>query len=488
MECGVRVRVGRRVRRALVTPSIILSATPSTVVTALHPSATSRWYTAGVLTKRRTRNRGLAKGLRLALIIVLLLALAGLIAALGSRYLEVAEVRVPEVVGADFAAAQRTLREVGLSAAPYNENVPGAAVDSVTSQNPAAGVVVRRGRSVNVGVHTPPSDTRVPSLVGLMQGEITSQLSDRGLQLGEVSYQYSTQPEGQIISQSPQAGELLGAGSGVDIAVSRGQEEREVALPDLVGLPLEEARRRLEGLGFRRVEEVPTRLGRAGVNAQNPRSGQRAQVSAPVTLYYSLPSGDVVRVPNVRGLPVERAEQALRSAGLRVVWVNEDPYDPAKPPGVVEINPSGHTLRGTPVALRVNGSAGAFRPDQSQPNNRPNPNNRSNQGAAQGGANNQNNQGANAQQGAQNGTQAQNSPQRGDGRTIPVNFDPAIYGSFLRGKPYEFRLDVTDAAGERTVISRSMPADEAINDSVEVYGEAELRMFIDGQIVLAFNP
>ena len=427
-----------------------------------------------MLTKRHTgKGRRLAKGLRLLLIVVLLLALAGLIAALGSRYLEVAEVRVPEVVGADFGAAQRALRQVGLSAAPYNENVPGAAVDSVTAQSPEAGVTVRRGRSVSVGVHTPPGDTRVPSLVGLLQSDLTTQLSDRGLQLGEVSYQYSDRPEGQIIAQSPDAGGLLGAGSGVDVVVSRGQEEREAELPNLVGLPLEEAKRRLEGLGFRRVEEVATRLGRAGVNAQSPRPGERAQVSAPVTLYYTFSGGQVVRVPNVKGLPVEQAERALRAAGLNVVWVNEDPYDPAQPPGVSEVNPSRYTLRGTPVALRVNGSAGSFQPRPPQTN------------AGQAGAPQRPRQGTQAE-GDSRGEQP--NAQRGDGRSIPVNFDPSIYGSFLRGKPYEFRLDVTDAAGERTVISRSMPADEPINDSVEVYGEAELRMFIDGQIVLAFNP
>ena len=392
---------------------------------------------------------------------------------LGNRYLEVAEVRVPEVVGADFQAAQAALREAGLQVAPYTENVPEAPIDSVTAQNPVAGTTVREGRSVSVGVNAPPSDTRVPSLIGSAQNDIAAQLSDRGLQLGEVNYQYSNEPVGQIIGQSPQAGELLGAGNGVDITVSRGQEEREAALPNLVGLPLEEARRRLEELGFRRIEEVPTRLGRAGVNAQNPQPGERAQVSAPVTLYYTFSGGQVVRVPSVKGLPLERAEQALRSAGLRVVWVSEDPYDPAKPPGVSEINPSSYTLRGTPVSLRVNGSAGDFQPNA----NRPNQPDRGTQG-----------DGVRGNAGDTNAQQPNQNPQRGDGRTIPVNFDPAIYGTFLRGKPYEFRLDITDDEGERTAISRSMPADEALNDSVEVYGEAELRMFIDGQIVLAFNP
>ena len=425
-----------------------------------------------MLTKPRraentAKNTERGKGLRLVLLIVLLLALAGLIVVLGDRYLEVAEVRVPEVVGTDFRAAQTTLRNAGLTVAPYAEDVPGAQIDSVTSQTPAAGATVRRGRSVSVGVHTPPRDARVPSLVGLVQDDVASRLSDRGLQLGRVSYRYSTEPEGQIVQQSPTAGEQLSEDGSVDIMVSRGQEEREAALPNLVGLPIEEAKRRLDELGFRRVEEVATRLGRAGVNAQNPRPGESVQISAPVTLYYTLNGAQLVRVPNVKGLPLQRAEQALRSAGLRVTWVSEDPFDPNKPPGVWEVSPSDYTLRGTPVALRVNGSAGAF-----QPNSAPLPSNQLPSGDRT------NTPPANIQQGIQ----------RGDGRTIPVNFDPAIYGSFLRGKPYEFRLDVTDAEGERTVISRSMPADAAINDSVEVYGEAELRMFIDGQIVLAFNP
>ena len=419
-----------------------------------------------MLTKPRrventAKNTERGKGLRLALLIVLLLALAGLIFVLGGRYLEVAEVRVPEVVGTDFRAAQTTLKNAGLTVAPYAEDVPGAQIDSVTSQTPTAGETVRRGRSVSVGVHTPPRDTRVPSLVGLAQDSIASRLSDRGLQLGEVTYRYSAEPDGQIVAQTPAPGELLGEEGGVDIVVSRGQEEREAQLPNLVGLPIGEAKRRLDELGFRSVEEIATRLGRAGVNAQNPRPGERVQISAPVTLYYTLSGAELVRVPNVKGLPLRRAEQALRSAGLRVTWVSEDPFDPAKPPGVWEINPSDYTLRGTPVALRVNGSAGDFRP---------NPANQLPSGDR-----------------ADTDTQPPEI-QRGDGRTIPVNFDPAIYGSFLRGKPYEFRLDVTDAEGERTVISRSMPADRAINDSVEVYGEAELRMFIDGQIVLAFNP
>lgn len=422
-----------------------------------------------VLTKsRRTRP---TKAIRLALLGVLLLALTGFIVVLGNRYLEVAEVRVPEVVGQDFQTARRALRDAGLQVTTYPEDVLGAQVDSVTSQTPEAGQTVRRGRTVSVGVNTPPNDTRVPSLVGLSQTDIAARLSDRGLQLGETNYGFSDLPEGQIISQSPEPGSALPAGRGVDITVSRGQEEREVALPDLVGLPLNEAKRRLEALGFRRVEEVPTRLGRGGVNAQNPRPGQRAQVSAPVTLYYTFSGSQVVRVPNVRGLPLERAEQALRSAGLRVVWVSEDPYDPAEPRGVSEISPSGHTLRGTPVSLRVNGSAGSFRPDPSgvgQVGQDAGPN---------GAARNDNDMSENAQQSG-----------RSDGRTIPINFDPAIYGSFLRGKPYDFRLDVTDAEGERTVIDRSMTADTPVEGSVEVYGEAELRMFIDGQIVLAFNP
>lgn len=73
------------------------------------------------------------------------------------------------------------------------------------------------------------------------------------------------------------------------------------------------------------------------------------------------------------------------------------------------------------------------------------------------------------------------------GRAIPIEYDPANYG-FLRGRAYAFRVEITDEQGERVAIDRQMGPDEPVSDTVVVFGEAELRMYIDGQIILAYNP
>ena len=73
------------------------------------------------------------------------------------------------------------------------------------------------------------------------------------------------------------------------------------------------------------------------------------------------------------------------------------------------------------------------------------------------------------------------------GREVPITLDPANY-AFLQGRTFELRIEVTDEQGTREVLRRVMASDEPVNTTVTVYGETELRMYLDDQIVLAYNP
>ncbi|MBS3967942.1 MAG: hypothetical protein KGZ60_11860, partial [Truepera sp.] len=73
------------------------------------------------------------------------------------------------------------------------------------------------------------------------------------------------------------------------------------------------------------------------------------------------------------------------------------------------------------------------------------------------------------------------------GRTIPINFNPADHG-FLRGQEYRFELVVIDDNGQRTVVDRVVPADRAVNTSVQVHGRAEIQISLNGQLFTAWSP
>ncbi len=418
---------------------------------------------------------------RVLLALALLTAFAGLIGLLGVRYVQVGEVKVPGVVGENVRDASRTLQNLGFEVSTYPDSTRSAPPESVTSQTPTVGASVRRGRGVALGVSTA-GETSVPRLVGLGRSEAEAALASAGLELSRLAFRNAPQPEGTVLAQRPAGGSTLQSNANaVQLVLSLGPRAQRVVLPRVVGKRLDVAEAQLNKLGFRQVVTVPTRLGPPGVTAQTPKAGVNASVSAPVTLYYTVANRQVVAVPPVRGLDLERAAERLQAAGLRVGQVITDPFDPAKPRGVSTVQPGSYTLWGTAVELRTNGDAGSYevqapalppvrtpagtREDQLQTG--------SGSGQPQG------------QTGAGQSLAA-GLPATG-GRVIPIAYDPANY-SFLQGRAYEFKVEVTDDEGTRVALERAMGPNEAVDDTVTVYGETELRMYIDGQIVLAYNP
>ncbi len=403
------------------------------------------------------------------LALLLLGAFAVFIALLSARYVEVGEVQVPGVVGQEVGEAGRTLQSLGFEVSTYPD--PAAALNRVGTQTPAEGAVVRRGRGVVLSVGEGRGEA-LPTLTGMTQAQAAEALAAAKLSPA-VSYRHAPQPAGVVLAQRPGAG-VVPDGASVALTVSLGPRPPRVALPQLVGARVDVAERRLSALGFRRVERVPTRVGTPGVNAQTPAAGVRAALGEPVTLFYTVGNRQVVPVPSVVGLDVEAAARRLQASGLRVGWISEDTFDPAQPRGVLEVTPPDYTLWGTPVTLRTNGNAGSYRAlEPALPR------------AASG-------QGAPAlspahQDSATPRPQTRTpSPLPGGGFEIPVFLDPAYY-SFLQGRPYTYRVEVSDDRGDRVVLDRSAAADEVIDAAVTVYGAAEVRTYIDGDIISAYN-
>ncbi len=406
---------------------------------------------------------------RVLLALLLLGAFAVFIALLSARYVEVGEVQVPGVVGEDVQEASRTLQRLGFEVSTYAD--PTAALNRVGTQTPAEGAVVRRGRGVVLSVGEN-RERELPNLTGLTQEQATAALAAAKLSLA-INYRHAPQPAGTVLAQRPGEGAVAGD-AGVALTVSLGPRPPRVALPRLVGMRVDAAAQRLAALGFRRIERVPTRVGAPGVNAQTPAAGVRTALGDPVTLFYTVGNRQVVPVPSVVGLGVQAAARRLQAAGLRVGWISEDAFDPAQPQGVLEVTPSDYTLWGTPVTLRTNGNAGSYRALEPTPPRALPP------------------QASSALQPARQNETVPRSRTRtpsalpDGGFEIPIFLDPAYY-SFLQGRPYTYRVEVSDDEGDRVVLDRSAAADEIIEDTVMVYGAAEVRTYIDGDIISAYN-
>jgi serine/threonine-protein kinase len=252
-------------------------------------------------------------------------------------------VSVPNVVGREASEAADILHDRGLEVAFVNKESDDVPRDEVISQDPDAGDEVREGTTVTVTVSGGRGTVAVPAVEGRSREEAEQALTEAGFKV-EVEEAFSDSvPEGDVISQSPAGGRQATKGRTVTITVSQGVQGVEV--PQLTGLPREQAEQQLSGLGLTaEVTEEESSKPAGTVIAQNPRAGTSVDRGAAVQVTVAK---ERPQIPDVTtGNPtVEEATQTLEDAGYKVV--TEERPDPALPGRVLDQRPDPGTRRST---------------------------------------------------------------------------------------------------------------------------------------------
>lgn len=165
--------------------------------------------------------------------------------------LKTREVTVPSLVGRAANDATTILSALDLTLHVEESRRPDAKVPRgfVLNQDPPAGVVTRRSRTVRVWLSEGPAVTIVPELVG--ESERTAQLRVQAdsLSLGVIAQVRSADyPTDVVIAQWPKA---RATGSHVSLLVNRGQDGVRYVMPDLIGVDGDRAALVLRTRGFR---------------------------------------------------------------------------------------------------------------------------------------------------------------------------------------------------------------------------------------------
>ncbi|HWQ24894.1 MAG TPA: Stk1 family PASTA domain-containing Ser/Thr kinase [Gaiellaceae bacterium] len=255
------------------------------------------------------------------------------------RQLEEAKpVAVPYVVGLQQAPAENLIEQKGL--VPQVRRVPSSDVEEgvVISQNPTEGTRVDKDTVVLIDVSSGKPEVTVPSVVGQSQVDAVEELTRAGLDVQIVEV-FSDRDPGTVTAQSLAPGTVVVEGTRVRINVSKG--EKPVTVPNVVGIPYDEAAAELRRLGF-----VPVRsdgdsdLARGIVFAQEPDGGSSASKGSTVTLSVSRGPATVA-VPEVSGQDVTVAQATLEAEGFRARVVFEDTDDPTLDGVVISQDPVG---------------------------------------------------------------------------------------------------------------------------------------------------
>lgn len=179
-----------------------------------------------------------------------------------------------------------------------------------------------------------------PGVIGLSRAEAEERLRDAGLDVAVEEEFSRVVPVDHVIASDPERGERVRRHATVTLTVSLGPPVAVV--PNLRGLPLDEARQQLQEAGLTPgevsrafSEEVP----RGSVIDTDPEAGAEHRPNAPVDLVVS--RGARLDVPDVVGLPEGTAMQRLREAGFEVEVADERVYSEEEPGTVARQSPAG---------------------------------------------------------------------------------------------------------------------------------------------------
>jgi len=201
-------------------------------------------------------------------------------------------VTVPNVLNQTQAAATTAIVSAGLVVGTVTQQSSATVLaGNVSSQNPTAGVGVAAGSAVNLVVSTGPAPApgpvAVPNVLNLTQAAATAAINGAGLVVGTVSqWSSATVPAGSVISQNPNAGTSVAAGSAVALVVSTGP----VAVPNVVNMTQAAATTAITfaGLAVGTVSTASNATVPSGsVISQNPAAGTNVVAGSAVAIVVS---------------------------------------------------------------------------------------------------------------------------------------------------------------------------------------------------------
>jgi beta-lactam-binding protein with PASTA domain len=228
---------------------------------------------------------------------------------------EVEPVTLPDLRNKTLPVAKQMLLNRGLVPGEINWKITGSvAANKILAHRPAGGDVVPKGTKVHLDVEE--ESVVVPNLQGMTIESARSILTGGRLKLSDWRDEITgTQPAKTIIRQTPPAGERVRINTGVTLVI----EAVSVVVPNVQGMPLEEARNVIAGaqlgLGGYTEEITGTQPARR-VLRQSPPAGERVKLNTSVSLVIEAVS---VIVPDVRNMnetaAVNRLSQDQLSRG-----------------------------------------------------------------------------------------------------------------------------------------------------------------------------
>ena len=177
-------------------------------------------------------------------VLIVLIAVVVSVVVVGADVITAGEqaVVVPDFVGFSQTYAEKRLVSLGLTMTVVEEPSEIIKEGLVISQTPESGAHALASTVVTLTISSGPADLVMPDVTSMTQDEAKGVIAEMGLELASVENDYSegVMP-GNVISQMPEAGTTIFDNDKVTLVVSSEQAAGNVVMPEVIGLPLDQA-------------------------------------------------------------------------------------------------------------------------------------------------------------------------------------------------------------------------------------------------------
>ena len=175
-----------------------------------------------------------------------------------------------------FSSAQTKLHELGLDAVVLDSiTAPDLPPYTVVEQQPLPGNLVKKGRAIFLTISKGREYVQMPNLMGMALKEAQLVLDHLKLKVKTTDYKFDyDKPKGAVCGQSINPGMLVAKHSSLKIWISNGPPVQTYTVPDLVGLSLTAAKKKIRAAGLKtgNIDYLPNNdLTPSTVIGQNPQ-------------------------------------------------------------------------------------------------------------------------------------------------------------------------------------------------------------------------
>ena len=161
---------------------------------------------------------------------------------------------MPTVTGSSESDAKELLSNMNMNLSVQVQPKSSDTVEKglVISTSPEAGSQIKKGNTVILYISTGREikPVTVINFVGMTEEKAMTEAEKLGLVVGASSSEYSDEPAGTVIRQSISVGTEAKTGDNIYFTVSKGPENKEIDVPNVVGASENAARKLLESYGF----------------------------------------------------------------------------------------------------------------------------------------------------------------------------------------------------------------------------------------------